>query len=115
MKRVQKLLSTYTGISVLPTTYKIVPSILVSRLILHVEEVIGDCHYRFKHNRSTSDKIFYIHQTQKKKWEYNGIEHQLFIDLEKAYNSVRREVLYSILTEFGIPMKQVMLIKMCLT
>jgi hypothetical protein len=33
---------------------------------------------------------------------------------KKAYDSVRREVLYSILIEFGISMKLVGLIKMCL-
>jgi hypothetical protein len=32
----------------------------------------------------------------------------------KAYDSVRREVLYNILIEFGVPMKLVRLIKMCL-
>jgi hypothetical protein len=40
--------------------------------------------------------------------------HQLFIDLKKTYESVRREVLYNILIEFGVPMKLVRLIKMCL-
>ena len=40
--------------------------------------------------------------------------HQLFIDFKKAYGSVRREVLCNILVEFGIPMKLVRLIKMCL-
>jgi hypothetical protein len=37
--------------------------------------------------------------------KYNWTVHQLFIDLEKAYDSVRRNVWYNILTEFGIPMK----------
>jgi len=41
--------------------------------------------------------------------------YQLFIDLKKVYDSVRREVLYNFLIEFGIPMKLVRLIKMCLT
>ena len=41
--------------------------------------------------------------------------HQLFIDFEKAYNSVRREILCNILIEFGVPRKLVRLIKMCLT
>jgi hypothetical protein len=41
--------------------------------------------------------------------------HQLFIDFQKAYDSVRREVLYNILIEFGIPRKPVRLIKMCLS
>jgi hypothetical protein len=49
-----------------------------------------------------------------KKWEYNGTVHQLCIDFKKAYDSVRSEVLYSILLEFGIPKKLVRLIKMCL-
>jgi hypothetical protein len=45
---------------------------------------------------------------------YNRIVHQLFRDFEKAHDSVRREVLYNILNEFGLPMKLVRLIKMCL-
>jgi hypothetical protein len=40
--------------------------------------------------------------------------HQLFIDFKKAYDSVKREVLYIILLEFGIPKKLGRLIKMCL-
>jgi sorting nexin-29 len=50
----------------------------------------------------------------KKRWEYTETVHQIFIDFKKAYDSVRREVLYNILIEFGIPMKLVRLIKMCL-
>jgi len=38
----------------------------------------------------------------KKKLEYNEEVRQLFIDFKKAYDSVRREVLYKILIEFGI-------------
>jgi hypothetical protein len=56
----------------------------------------------------------YIHQILEKKWEYNGTVHQLFIDFKKAYDSVKREVLYNILLEFGIPKKLVSVIKMCL-
>ena len=40
---------------------------------------------------------------------------QLFIDFKKAYDSVRREVLYNILIGFGIAKILVRLIKMCLT
>jgi len=43
--------------------------------------------------------------------EYDEAVHYLFIDFKKAYDSVRREVLYNILFEFGIPMKLVRLIK----
>jgi len=40
---------------------------------------------------------------------------QHIIYLKIACDSVRWEVLHNILIEFGIPMKQVRLIKMCLT
>jgi hypothetical protein len=39
---------------------------------------------------------------------------QILIDFKKVYDSVRSEVLYNILIEFGVPMKVVRLIKMCL-
>jgi hypothetical protein len=48
------------------------------------------------------------------RWESNGTVRQLFIYFKKAYDSIRREVLCSILTEFGIPRKLVGLIQMCL-
>jgi hypothetical protein len=53
-------------------------------------------------------------QILEKKWEYNGTVHQLFIDFKKAYYSVKGEVLYNILLEYGIPKKLVRIIEMCL-
>jgi hypothetical protein len=61
-------------------------NILLARLTPYVNEVIGG----------------------------DGMVHQLFIDFKKAYDSVKREVLYNILLEYGIPKKLVRLIKMCL-
>jgi hypothetical protein len=74
----------------------------------------GDHQCGFRHNRSTMDQIFYIRQILEKKWEYSGTVHQLFIDFRKAYDSIKREVLYNILPEFGIPKKLVRIINMCL-
>jgi hypothetical protein len=38
----------------------------------------------------------------------------VFRDFKIAHDAMRREVLYNILIEFGMPMKLVRLIKMCL-
>jgi hypothetical protein len=46
--------------------------------------------------------------------EQNEGVSQLFVHFRNAYISVGREVLYNILTEFGVPMKQVRLTKMSL-
>jgi hypothetical protein len=106
--------SNYRGISLLSTAYEVLSNIFLSRLTPYTEEIIGDHQCGFRRNRSTTDHIFCIRQMLEKKWEYNGAVHQLFVDFKKAYDSVRREVLYNILIEFGIPLKLVRLIKMCL-
>jgi hypothetical protein len=58
-----------------------------------------------------SDHMFCIHQILEKKWQYNEAAS---IDFKKAYDSVRREVVYNILIQFGVPIKLVMFIKMWL-
>ena len=66
----------------------------------------------------TTGQLLIIHSAfvkcSRKKWVQNETMQQLFIDFKKAYDSVMREILYNILTKFGIPMKVVMIIKMCL-
>ena len=113
-KGVKVACSNYRSISFLSTTYKIKCNILLSRLTPYTEEIICDHHCGFRRNRSTDDRIFCIRQILEKKWEYNAAVHQPFVDLKEANDSVRREVLYNILIEFGIPMKLTRLIKMCL-
>ncbi|KAJ4442050.1 hypothetical protein ANN_11916 [Periplaneta americana] len=105
----------FRGISLLLTSYKILSNILLRRLTPYVDEIIGDHQCGFRRNRSTIDQIFCIRQIMEKKWEYKGTVHQLFIDFKMAYDSVKREVLYDILIEFGITKKLVRLIKICLS
>jgi hypothetical protein len=64
---------------------------------------MGDYQCGFRRNRSTTDHIICIRQILEKKWEHNEAVHQFFIDFKKAYDSVRREALYNILIESGIP------------
>jgi hypothetical protein len=78
----------YRPISLLSTFYKILSNILLARLTPYVSEVIGGHQCRFRLNRST-------------------------INFRKACDSLKREVLYSILLEFCMPKKLVRLIKMC--
>jgi hypothetical protein len=72
--------SNYQGISLLSTSYKILSNIFLARLTPYVNEIIGDHQRGFRHNRSTTDQIFYIHQVLEKKWECNGTVPQLFTD-----------------------------------
>ncbi|PSN38677.1 hypothetical protein C0J52_08897 [Blattella germanica] len=89
----------HRGISLLSTSYKILTNILVSRLTP---------------NRSTIYQIFSLRQILEKKWDYNDTVRQLYVDFKKAYDSIKRGMLYSILMNFGIAKKLVRLIGMCL-
>jgi hypothetical protein len=99
----------YHGISQLSTSNKILLNILLSRLGPYINEITGDHQCGFQCNRSITDQISCIHHILEKKWEYSETVHQLFIGLKKAYGSERREVLYNILIEFGVPMNLVRL------
>ena len=77
-------------------------------------EVVGDNQCGFQCYRSSTDHISYNRQILEKKWDYNEAVHKLSIDFKKSYDSVRREVLYNILFEFGFPIKLVWLIKIFL-
>ena len=54
--------SNYIGISLLPTMYKILSNILLSRLTPYAEEIIGDHQCGFCSNRSTADHMLCICQ-----------------------------------------------------
>jgi sorting nexin-29 len=46
-----------------------------------------------------------------KAWEHNIEIHQIFVDFQKAYDSILREKLYTIMAHFGIPNKLIRLTK----
>jgi hypothetical protein len=94
--------------------YKILSNIVLSRFTPYAEEICGNHQCRLQCSKSATYHIFFLHQIIEKYWEYNEAVHQLFVDFKKAYYSVRREALYNILIEFGIPMTLVRLKKMCL-
>jgi hypothetical protein len=99
----------YWGISLLSTSYKILSNIPFSRLTPNADEITGNHKCGFKSNISTHH-IFYTQQILEKNGSITVqcIGHS---DFKKAYDSVRRKVLYNVLIQFGIPMKLVGLIK----
>jgi hypothetical protein len=80
---------------------------------IYIYKTIVDQQCGFRRNRSTTDQNFCIRQILEKKWEHSDTVHRLFVDLKKAYDSVRREVLYNNPAEFGTPIELLRLIKKC--
>jgi hypothetical protein len=76
----------------MPAMHKFVYNIPLSRLTSYAKEIIGDHQCGFWYNLSTADHIFRIHKIHD-----NEAVHQLFIDFKKAYDSVRRDVMYNLI------------------
>ena len=56
-------------------------------------------------SRSTVDMLFVVHRLQELGRERKISLYMCFIDLQKAYDSVDRELLWEVLTRFGVPAK----------
>jgi hypothetical protein len=91
-----------------------VSNILLSRLSPYADEIVGIIIVDFDETDQLLVTLFCILHMLEKKWEYNERVHQLFVKFKNAYDSVRWEVVYNILVEFGVPKKRVRLTKMCL-
>jgi hypothetical protein len=103
------------GISLLSPTCRILLKILLSRMSPYTDgNFFGTMSVDIDVTNQQLIRFFAFVRYWKKNWEYNETVHQLFIDFKKAYDSLRRDVLYNILIEFRIPMNLVWIIKMCL-
>jgi hypothetical protein len=104
----------YRGISLLQVAYKVLSSIIATRLTVLADERVGEYQCGFRRNRSTIDHIFTIRATLEKCWEHNIDIHQLFIDFKQAYDSIDRRKLRETLRSFEIPEKLIRMIQLTL-
>ena len=74
---------------------------------------MGDYKNGFRDGRSVTEKIFALKITNGKLWEYNQSVRYLFIDFQKAYDSVYRDTLWECMTEFKIHTKLINISKTC--
>ena len=103
----------YRGISLLSIAGKILARIILNRLISSVaEKNLPESQCGFRLNRSTVDMVFTVRQVQEKCLEQNMNLYSVFIDLTKAFDTVNREALWTILRKLGCPAKFTTLIRL---
>jgi sorting nexin-29 len=104
--------SNYRGVSILNTGYKVLSTILFTRILPLAENIIGDYQCGFRKNRSTVNQIFTVRQILEKTKEFCIETHHLFADFKSAYDTTERKQLYSAMSEFNIPNKLIRIIRM---
>lgn len=103
----------YRGIALMSHTAKIYERILERRLRGVVEHKLGEWQHGFRPGRSTVDLVFALKMISEKNWEFNRKTYAAFVDMEKAFDRVPRELLWRVLSrmEYGVPRKLIKAIK----
>lgn len=99
----------YRGIKLMSHTMKLWERVIERRL--RMTTTVSKNQFGFMPGRSTMEAIFLIRQLMERHREQKKDVHMIFIDLEKAYDKIPRNVMWWALEKKKVPTKYVTLIK----
>ena len=105
----------YRGISLLSVVGKLIADMILQRLSILARNVYPESQQGYRAGRGTIDGIFTVRQLMEKSREQRCNLYIAFIDFTKAFDTVNRQLLFSILKKIGCPTKLINLIKLLYT
>ena len=108
----KKICDNYRGISLLVVTRKLFSSVVLSRIQTIVDEQLLERQAEFRANRATIEQVFSLRIVIEKYKQCNKPLHMCFTGIQKAYDSVNRDLLWKICKSYGLTDKIVNLLKM---
>ena len=101
----------WRGIMLLSTAGKVLNRIILKKLKAELEKRLWDEQGGFRKEKSCTDQIATLRIIVEQCLEWNSPVYATFVDYEKAFDSVDREVLWKLLRHYGIPEKYIILIQ----
>ncbi|CAF1351176.1 unnamed protein product [Rotaria magnacalcarata] len=108
----KKICDNYRGISLLVVASKIFTRVILNRIQLLIDKQLLEEQAGFRTNRSTIDQVFILKMVMEKTREFNKSLHMCFIDIQKAYDSINRDLLWKICRQYGLTEKTVQMLKL---
>ena len=103
----------YRGISLVSHAGKVLLKVVARRLSAYCEAkgLLPEEQCGFKPNRSTTDMVFVVRRLQEIGRKAGVSLFMCFIDLQKAYDTVDRTLLWQVLTRIGVPPQMIAIIQ----
>ncbi|CAF1656013.1 unnamed protein product, partial [Adineta ricciae] len=108
----KQICDNYREISLLVVASEVFSRIILNRVQNHLDEQLLEEQAGFRSNRSTIDQIFTLKMIMEKSRECNRPLSMCFVDIQKAYDSVNRDLLWEICKHYGLPPKTDRLIQL---
>ena len=102
----------WRGITLLSIPGKVFSRVLLERMKKEVEAVLRDEQAGFRQERSCTEQIATLRMILEQSLEWNTSLYVVFIDYEKAFDSVDRSTLWKLLQHYGIPEKIIRMIRL---
>ena len=105
----------YRGISLVSHAGKVLLKVVARRLSAYCEArgLLPEEQCGFRPDRSTTDMMFVVRRLQEVGRKAGVSLHMCFINLQKAYDTVDRTLLWQILTRIGVPPQMIAVIRQC--
>ena len=97
------LMTNYRGISLMAIAAKVYNKILLNRIRPHVDPILRKIQVRFRPGRSCAQQIHILRRIMKGFKEYQLPLNVTFVDFKKAFDSINKTTMFSVLRHYGIP------------
>ena len=101
----------YRGITLLSQVLKLLERVVDARIRRRVEGDFGEEQQGFRKGRGTADGMYVLRQMVEKRLEVQGSMALGFVDLEKAFDTVPREMAMATLRWMGVPEAEVRMVE----
>ena len=105
------LCGNWRGIMLLSIPSKVLTRVILNRMKVAVDEALRDEQAGFRKDRSCIDHIATLRIIVEQTIECSSPLYLLFVDFEKAFDSLDREAMWRILRHYGIPNKIINMLK----
>ena len=101
----QKECENYRTISMLNHTAKVMLNIVLERLQASVSPFLAEEQAGFRRDRGTVQQILILRLLAEKAWRKNKPVYNCFIDFRKAFDTIKHELMWTIMGTFGVDAK----------